>query len=434
MNARPPDAPPGRPTATGMDARWQQALLDLLARSHLLTGDGIPATLDDVLAPLTPAPELFIVDHDQVELRPLRSGAAAGPIRVDGTLPGRTYQLGTMLEGHDDEGHPVLWVPLVDGTERLGLFRFRLPVGVTGADPQLRASCTIFAGTIAHILATKLQQSDLLAVARRTQPMSVASELLWQLLPPQTVGTEALALAAVLEPAYNVGGDAFDYAVNTTDAYFAIFDSTGHDLSAGLTTSVALAAARTARREGLDLGAVAARIDTTLTAQFADYRFVTGVLARLDLGSGRLSYLAAGHPAPVLVRSGRAVRTLDGARRLPFGRVASFRPQSTEPADEFLEPGDLLLLHSDGVTEAIDENGAEFGIERLVELTERAAADQLPAPETLRRLTQAVRAHRGGTLRDDATLVLVEWSGSAAARLVPSPAQRDTGGHADDTG
>ena len=413
---------------TDLDERWQRALLDLLERSHLLPGDAIAPALDEILAPLRLHPEVYLIDHEQVELRPLRADVPA--IRVDGTLPGRAYQLGAVLEGTDGDEH-VVWVPLIDGVERLGVLRLQLPADdpVT-RDPQLGPRCTVISGTLAHILASKLQHSDLLATVQRTQPMSVAGELLWQLLPPLTVGTASLALTALLEPAYDVGGDAFDYSVGIREAQFAIFDSSGHDLSAGLTTSVALAAARTARREGMDLLGVADRIDTSLVEQFADFRFVTGVLARLDLETGRLHYLVAGHPAPVLLRSGRAVGTLDGARRMPFGRIASLAPQTAKPAEEVLEPGDRLLLHSDGVVEARDADGVEFGIDQLVELAERAAADGLPAPETLRRLAHAVRRHRGRELQDDATLVLVEWSGRAAARLLTESTTRraDPGG------
>jgi phosphoserine phosphatase RsbU/P len=418
---------------TAVDAQWQEVLVDLLARSHLLTGDRIAAALDELLTPVGLRPELFFVDQEQVELRPLRPGSGV-PVRVENTLPGRAYQLGTVLSGHDTEGRPVAWVPLVDGVERLGLLRAGLPSDEEATDPIVRERCIVVSNVVAHVLMSKLQQSDLLATTRRKQPMSVASELLWQLLPPRTVGTESIALAAVLEPAYGVGGDAFDYAVSASEAYFAIFDSSGHDLNAGLTASVTLAASRTARREGLGLAGVAERIDAALIEQFPDYRFATGVLAHLDLDAGKLRYLIAGHPSPVLVRSGRAIRQLAGSRRMPFGRVASLAPQDSEPVEEDLEPGDLLLLHSDGVVEARDAEGNEFGTERLVELAERAAAAGLPAPETLRRLAHAARAHRGAELRDDATLVLVEWSGCAAARLVPQPRQHEDGSGDDRAG
>jgi phosphoserine phosphatase RsbU/P len=399
------------------DSGWLDVLVALVTGSHLVTGDGIPGLLDSVLAPTGLAPELFLVDQDQIELRPLRQTADAA-VRVDGTMPGRTYQHGTVTDGGDETG-ALLWVPLVDGVERLGVLRLRLPSGMDPSDEGLRQRCTVVAGLTAHVLASKFHQNDTLVVARRIRRMSVAGELLWQLLPPLTVATRDLAIAAVLEPSYDVSGDAFDYAVGDTSAQFAIFDSSGHDLSAGLTTSVTLAASRTARRHGEDLLGLAAAIDTVLTEQFTDYRFVTGVVAQLDLASGRVRYVNAGHPAPVLVRDGKAVRELPGGRRMPFGRIASLMPQPQETGEEYLEPGDLLLLYSDGVVEARDGVGNEFGIERLVELAEHAAAARLPAPETLRKLAQAVRDHRSSELQDDATLMLVEWSGSAATRLLP---------------
>ena len=405
---------------TGAESPWLRMLTELLDQSHLVTAARVPRMLSDVLAPLGVQVELFVVDYDQVELRPL-PGATSDAVRVAGTLPGRAYQLGIVLDGRDEAGRAVLWVPLVDGVERLGLMRVALPDRIDPADPVLRERLTAVSSLIAHVLVSKNALSDVIPVARRTQPMSVASELLWQLLPPLTAGSPELAITAVLEPAYEVSGDGFDYTLDEHEAHVAIFDSSGHDLSAGLTTAVTLAAARTARREGKDLLAVATCIDAALTDQFPGFRFVTGILATLDAQSGHLRYLNAGHPPPVLIRAGKAVRALEGGGRLPFGRVASLMPADVTTAEEYLEPGDLVLLHSDGVVEARDDDGREFGVERLVELAERAAADRLPAAETLRRLTQAVQVHRRGPLRDDATLVLVEWSGQAATRLLPRP-------------
>jgi len=87
---------------------------------------------------------------------------------------------------------------------------------------------------------------------------------------------------------------------------------------------------------------------------------------------------------------------------------------------EPLEPGDRLLLHTDGVTEARDSEGVPFGLDRLVDLTERHEAADLPAPETLRRVVHAVLEHQNGRLQDDATLMLVEWSTTAHGTLLPT--------------
>ena len=83
------------------------------------------------------------------------------------------------------------------------------------------------------------------------------------------------------------------------------------------------------------------------------------------------------------------------------------------------EPGDRLLLYTDGVTEARDPSGEMFGVDRLVDFVERHAADRLPVAETVRRLSHAVLDHQGGPPRDDATLMLLEWSPQAAYRSTP---------------
>jgi serine phosphatase RsbU (regulator of sigma subunit) len=87
--------------------------------------------------------------------------------------------------------------------------------------------------------------------------------------------------------------------------------------------------------------------------------------------------------------------------------------------EEVLEPGDRLVLYSDGVVEAKDPITHErFGVERLVEFIARAEADGEPVPETMRRLGHAVVKHQGDELQDDATQVLLEWRGSELENLV----------------
>jgi serine phosphatase RsbU (regulator of sigma subunit) len=88
---------------------------------------------------------------------------------------------------------------------------------------------------------------------------------------------------------------------------------------------------------------------------------------------------------------------------------------------EQLEPGDRLLMYSDGITEARDHQGRFFGERRLVELTENTATPGLSAPETLRRLAAAVLEHQDGRLQDDATLLMVDWSAGSHVRMLPTP-------------
>jgi sigma-B regulation protein RsbU (phosphoserine phosphatase) len=219
----------------------------------------------------------------------------------------------------------------------------------------------------------------------------------------------------VLEPCYDVGGDGFDYAVEAGSAWVMVLDGMGRGLAAGLTCATALAAVRAARRDDRGLYAAARAADEALIEQFPDLRFVTGVLAQLDMDTGGLRYINAGHPAPLLLRGGKAVRSLAGGRRMPLG----IEDSAIEVGEETLEPGDRLLLYTDGVVDAYDHGGERFGVERLIDLTERCAAARLPGPETLRRLSHAVMDHQNGPPTDDATLLLVEWSHEASDRTQP---------------
>jgi sigma-B regulation protein RsbU (phosphoserine phosphatase) len=145
------------------------------------------------------------------------------------------------------------------------------------------------------------------------------------------------------------------------------------------------------------------------------------VLAELDLDSGRVRYLNAGHPAPLVLRGGRVARELGNGRRMPLG----LDDPLVEIGEEMLEPQDRLLFYTDGVTEAQTPGGDRFGVGRLTDLAERHADAGLPAPETLRRLAHAVLEHQAGEPADDATLMLVQWSAAAALDTVPQVAQEE---------
>jgi serine phosphatase RsbU (regulator of sigma subunit) len=276
----------------------------------------------------------------------------------------------------------------------------------------------MFAALIAELIMAKAAYGDLFARVRRRRPMSLAGEIAWNLLPPLTFGTDRVVISCVLAPAYNVGGDSFDYAVDATTARFAVFDAMGHGLDAGLLATVAIGAYRNARLDGADLGGAVQAIDAALAGAFAAGKFVTAVLGELELASGRLRWHNAGHPAPLLLRGGRVVKSLHTDVGLPLGLTAALGGTITV-GQESLEPGDRLLFYTDGVTEARSAEGEQFGAQRLADLVVREDAAGQPAPETMRRLMHAILAHQAGQLRDDATTMLVEWQGGGAERITP---------------
>lgn len=148
----------------------------------------------------------------------------------------------------------------------------------------------------------------------------------------------------MLEPAYDIAGDAFDYAVNGGDLHFAILDGMGHGIGSTLLTGLAVGAYRHARRAGDPLPATHAAIDQALASHYDDLSFATGVIARLDIVSGHLEWSCAGHPPPLLLRGRKVVAELSCDPALPFGLgVGSPPPSGTD-----LEPGDAVLRYTDG--------------------------------------------------------------------------------------
>ena len=115
----------------------------------------------------------------------------------------------------------------------------------------------------------------------------------------------------MMEPAYEVGGDSYDYAHAEDRLSFAILDAVGHDLGASMISSLALGAYRNSRRNGKDLLDAASLMDQDdLATQMGRGAFATGQLAVLDTSSGVLRWLNAGHPAPLLIRQGNVIGQL----------------------------------------------------------------------------------------------------------------------------
>ena len=383
----------------------------LMARSHLMAPEDLPAAVDEAACRLgATGSAIHLVTRDQRALRVLLSrGTSEDLLSLDGTLPGRAFRTSEVVPSTTNGLR--LWVPLLDGTERLGVLQ--VDVADEADLEPLRRPAVALASVVSELVTSKSQYTDSYEKTRRALPMGVPAELLWRQLPPTAFATPRFVISAQLEPWHKVGGDAFDYSLDGDTLHVAVFDGMGHGLQATLLASVALAAYRNARRGGRSLLETAAVVDQVLADQFGDDSFVTAVLGRLDLVTGTLSLLSAAHPAPMLIRNGRPVGEVSVEPGLPLG----FGSRADQVVDEALEPGDRLLLFSDGVVEARSTDGEFFGLERLVDLVTRQESARQPAPETLRRLINAVLEHQHDMLQDDATVLLLEWAGDPRALL-----------------
>jgi hypothetical protein len=379
------------------------ALVGLLEGAELAPPDRLAAAVATAGREFGVRLVAYLVDYEQRTLHPLRGNGSS--LGVDTTLPGRAFQQLRMLPAEGDP--PRLWVPLLDGVERLGVLAVEVDDPSDLYDPGLRAQCRWLSMLLGHLVTLLSQYGDGLDLVRLRRPRSVAGELIWSLLPPLTAGVDTFMVSGVLEPRYDVGGDAFDYSLSETSASLLILDAVGHDLASGLIAATALAAYRGARHAGHGLYEQTRAIDEAVRQQFGHRNaFVTAVLAELDLGTGHLRYVNAGHPAPLIMRGGKVGRPLSGGRRLPLG----LGPTVLTVGEETLQSEDWLVLHTDGITEARDRNGRFFGDARLTDFLQREAAAGHPPPETVRRLVKAVLTHQAGELQDDATVLLARWT------------------------
>src|SRR5829696_6515476 len=223
---------------------------------------------------------IYLADYGQSRLIPLPYPAMPPrvPLGVDGTLAGRAYRTGSTHTGEGGEDARKLWLPLSEGSERLGV----LEAAVSPARVDLlRPAAEDFADLVAALMVTRWAYGDVFELVRRVRPMRLPAEIQWRLLPPTAVCTDRVSLAGVLEPWDEVGGDAFDYALNDGRLHVALFDAMGHGLAATLLATLAVGAYRNSRRARLDLPGIYQAIDRVLAGQFRGEHYVTGVL--LDL-------------------------------------------------------------------------------------------------------------------------------------------------------
>ena len=242
--------------------------------------------------------------------------------------------------------------------------------------------------------------------------LRIAREIQMGILPTdlsaRTRGT-GLDVAAVVEPARQVGGDLYEVLRTADDRLVvALGDVSGKGIPAALFMAVTVTLLRTMARQHDDPAEILSALNDELAEQNPRGMFVTLQCAVFDLGRGRVTVAGAGHDPAVVLSSGHPPR-----RQFPSaGRVAGLMGGNEITSESLdLSPGDTLLFFSDGVTEAFDEAEELFGEERL--LSHLADQPGATASETVGSVLSAVRAHAGHAKQsDDISIVASRWDPS----------------------
>ncbi len=352
---------------------------------------------------------VYVSDFEQRRLLPIAGSAVSASIDMDASTGGRSFTTSKQVDEPVDGG-VRLWSVVVDGAARLGV----MCVTMSTVDDEDRSLADSLAGVVAALLVTRGQCTDAYTALRRSEKFSLAAEMQWDLLPPLSLDSERVSVAGLIQPAYEVGGDSFDYAVNGDTLEFAVFDAMGHGLESSQLAHLAVSSYRHSRRSGVDLEATYLAMDTAIAARGYGEEYVTCILGRLDMNSGRLTWVNVGHPLPFLVRNGEVVGHLSCEPTLPAGLgqgVAGDRMVGdgvSEVAHDVLERGDRLFFSTDGVVDSHRPGGEDFGEERLIELLGARSREGLDAAETVRLLSHTVLDHHG-VLSDDTTAFLVDF-------------------------
>jgi serine phosphatase RsbU (regulator of sigma subunit) len=308
--------------------------------------------------------------------------------------PGETYMGGLRAEQ---------WTVLAPVTERgevLGLLEMSLP---DKPPAHVLEEIARTAHLLGFVVIANRRHTDLFEWGQRSTPFTLPAEIQRRLLPAAfTCEGGSFTLSAWLEPTANVGGDTFDYSVGRDLLHLSITDAMGHGVASALTATLCVGSLRNSRRQGATLLDQAAAANIAL-AEYAtsvsEEGYATGLLGRLDLSTGVLALVNAGHVPPYLARDGHV-----GPIELPIGLpMGLFHDQQYASSELQLQPGDRVVFVTDGMLER-----TAAALDLMAEIGQTRA---MHPREATRKLADDVLAVTGPALADDATLLVVDWHG-----------------------
>jgi serine phosphatase RsbU (regulator of sigma subunit) len=290
--------------------------------------------------------------------------------------------------------------PITERGEALGLLELDLP---DRPPPDVVDEVRRTAHVLGYVLIASRRHTDLYEWGQRSTPFSLSAEIQRRLLPAAyTCEAGSFTLAAWLEPAQTIGGDTFDYSLGRDQLHLSITDAVGHGVESALTATLCVGSLRNTRRLGRTLLEQASSTNAALLEHSCGHDgegFATALLGRLDLRTGHLDLVNAGHVAPYLARDG-AVELVELPADLPLGLFPDSRYRSTTLP---LRPGDRLVADTDGM---LERAAASLDLGAHVQHTRH-----LHPREATRALADLVLEASGGVLADDAALLVLDWHG-----------------------
>jgi sigma-B regulation protein RsbU (phosphoserine phosphatase) len=413
-------------SAAGFDFRQVNALLAGLRAlgSSQVLDEVLVIVLDSALE-LTGAERGFILMAEPdgqlvLRLARARGGVTLGSAQTSRRIPDEVFATGAdqIVTDLQDDAHAgrhagtvalgirhVLCTPLkvlqyaAGGERRIGVLyldsRERGYLQTVGALHALAAEAAV-------VIENARLYQEVVEKERAAQELRIAAEIQHALLPAPYCQVPHAELAAVTTPCRAVGGDLFDYDSRSDGSLtFAVADVAGKGTSAALLTAV-VQGLLAAEADGVAGPAnVVARINRALCRRALASKFVTAFYGQLA-PDGTVEYCNAGHNPPFLMTASGHARLIEGGAPIGLFEAGAF-----ETGRARMSPGDVLVLFSDGVTEAENAKGEEFGDERLEACL--SGAREQPAAAALESIQRALASFCGGTpARDDVTLMAIK--------------------------
>ncbi|MEO8851181.1 MAG: PP2C family protein-serine/threonine phosphatase [Allobranchiibius sp.] len=294
-------------------------------------------------------------------------------------------------------------LPMSTRGDRMGVLQLSLP---QRPDPTELDELTRLAQTVALSLRASSRQTDALERSGRTQRLTLAAELQWQLLPGRGCRAPEYDIAGHLEPAYHVHADAFDWSQDDDHLTLTLIDGSNGGRVHALLSTLTLTALRNARRAGLSIADQALLAGQAVYAHHQGDQSVSGLLFRICLSTGLADVVLAGSPRMLILRQGQVYEPRL-TEQVPMGM---FEGNDYVEQQLALARGDRVVMVSDGVHGARSANSDRFGDIRLADLVS-ATAEEL-AGRVVRRIVDVLYEHRGDDdLDDDAVVLCLDWTG-----------------------